>query len=111
LSATEVAAVIAAGAAVAGVVVLAVLLTRINRTVRDVGESVQLLRFPSLPIDATAELEPADERRARDAGELVARLARANPVLDVSQPVIKVLALASGTGRAARQLRRARAKG
>ena len=106
MSTTEAAAVVVAAASVVGVVVLAVLLARLTRTVRDVGDSVQRLRFESVPIEAQAELTEA--RRPRDAGALVTRVARANPVLDVSQPVIKVLALASGTSRAATRFRRTR---
>ena len=110
MSATEVAVVGVAGASVIGVVVLAVLLARLDRTVRQVGESVQLLRFESLPVEARGELAGAAERPklAKDPAILVAKVARANPVLDVSDPVIKVLALASGTGRAASRFRRTR---
>jgi hypothetical protein len=111
VSTTEVAAVVVAAAAVVGVVVMTVLFARLNRTVRTVGESVQQLRFESVPIEAHARLvgpeaEVERPKVAKDAGVLVAKVARANPILDVSQPVIKVLALASGTGRAASRLRR-----
>jgi hypothetical protein len=109
MTTTELAAVIVAGASVVGVLVLALFLARLNRTVREVGDSVQRLRFESVPIDARAT--HADELpagRSRDAGTLVAKVARANPVLDVSDPVIKVLALASGTTRAATRFRRTR---
>jgi hypothetical protein len=75
--------------------------------VREVGDSVQRLRFDSIPLEARGELA-APDRRALDAGALVTRVARANPVLDVSQPVIKALALASGTSRAATRFRRTR---
>ena len=105
MTTTEVAAVIVAGASVVGVVVLALFLARLTRTVREVGDSVQRLRFESVPLEARAELP---EGKVRDAGSLVARVARANPVLDVSDPVIKVLALASGTTRAATRFRRTR---
>jgi hypothetical protein len=113
VSTTEVAAVVVAAAAVVGVVVMTVLFARLNRTVRTVGESVQQLRFESVPIAASArEVGPESPRQRskapKDAGVLVAKVARANPILDVSQPVIKVLALASGTGRAASRLRRRR---
>jgi hypothetical protein len=113
VSTTEVAAVVVAGGVVVGIVVMAVLVARLTRTVRTVGESVQQLRFESVPIDATARLvgpaAPGERSKApTDAGVLVAKVARANPILDVSQPVIKVLALASGTGRAASRLRRRR---
>jgi hypothetical protein len=108
---TEVAAVVVAGASVVGVLVISLLFVRLDRNVRRVGESVQQLRFETTPIDARAELTadaaPAG-KLAKDPGTLVAKVARANPVLDVSDPVIKVLALASGTGRAASRFRRAR---
>lgn len=112
MTTTELAAVVVAAASVVGVVVLAVFLARLNRTVRDVGESVQLLRFQSVPLDGRAELTAAagQERPklAKDPSTLVAKVARANPVLDVSDPVIKVLALATGTSRAASRFRRTR---
>ncbi|HJR25310.1 MAG TPA: hypothetical protein VJ804_07540 [Acidimicrobiales bacterium] len=107
MTTTELAAVVVAGASVLGVVVLAVFLARLTRTVREVGDSVQRLRFESVPLEARAELAPPP-RRPLDAGALVTQVARANPVLDVSQPVIKVLALASGTSRAATRFRRTR---
>ena len=113
MTTTELAAIVVAGASVVGVVVLALFLARLNRTVRDVGESVQLLRFQSVPLDGHAELTTGAEgtgrsKFAKDPGTLVAKVARANPVLDVSEPVIKVLALASGTTKAATRFRRTR---
>jgi hypothetical protein len=110
VTATTVAALVVAGASVVGVVLLAVFLARLDRTVRSVGESVERLRFSAVPLDAHAELESGAERPklAKDAGTLVAKVARANPVLDVSDPVIKVLALATGTSRAASRFRRRR---
>jgi hypothetical protein len=113
VSTTEVAAVVVAGASVVGVVVMALLFVRLNRTVREVGQSVQLLRFDSPTIPARSELLPdtagaGAEKLAKDPGTLVAKVARANPVIDVSDPVIKIIALASGTGRAASRFRRAR---
>lgn len=109
MTATEIAAVVVAGASVVGVVVLALFLARLDRTVRRVGDSVQQLRFESVPIDARSQLLPGERQKvAKDPATLVAKVARANPVLDVSEPVIKVLALASGTGRAASRFRRTR---
>ena len=110
MTATEVAAVVVAGASVVGVVLLAVFLARLDRTVRSVGESVERLRFTSVPLDARGELQAGDgkPKLAKDPGTLVAKVARANPVLDVSDPVIKVLALATGTTRAASRFRRIR---
>jgi len=108
MTTTELAAVVVAGASVVGVLVLALFLARLTRTVREVGDSVQRLRFESVPIEAGAGPAELPAGRARDAGTLVAKVARANPVLDVSDPVIKVLALASGTTRAATRFRRTR---
>ena len=112
MTTTEIAACVVASAAVLGVIVLAIFLARLDRTVRSVGASVELLRFESVPLAARGELldtsEAAPRKLAKDPGTLVAKVARANPVLDVSDPVIKVLALASGTGRAATRLRRNR---
>ncbi len=113
MTTTELAAVVVAGASVVGVVVLALFLARLDRTVRAVGESVKLLRFQSVPLESHAELVggevgPARPKLAKDPATLAAKVARANPVLDVSQPVIKVLALATGTSRAASRFRRTR---
>jgi hypothetical protein len=113
VSTVDIAAVAVAVTAVVGVVVLAVFLARLDRTVRSVGQSVELLRFESVPLTARGELvpdgrAPGRAKLAKDPGTLVAKVAKANPVLDVSDPVIKVLALASGTGRAAHRFRRAR---
>ena len=113
MTTTELAAIVVAGASVVGVVVLALFLARLNRTVRDVGESVHLLRASTLPLQGQPELAPGAgatgrAKFAKDPGTLVAKVARANPVLDVSDPVIKVLALASGTTRAATRFRRTR---
>jgi hypothetical protein len=112
MTTTELAAVVVAGASVVGVIGLCVFLARLDRTVRAVGESVQLLRFPSVPLEGHAELAgeagPSRPKLAKDPATLAAKVARANPVLDVSQPVIKVLALATGTSRAASRFRRTR---
>lgn len=113
MSTVEVAAVVVAVAAVLGVVVLGISLARLDRTVRSVGASVELLRFESVPLTAGGELAAGQAsggklRVAKDPGTLVAKVARANPVLDVSDPIVKVLAIASGTGRAATRFRRAR---
>ena len=54
MTTTELAAVVVAGASVVGVLVLALFLARLNRTVREVGDSVQRLRFESVPIEASA---------------------------------------------------------
>lgn len=111
MSTTEVAAVVVAGASVLGVVVVAVLFLRLNRSVAEVTRAVEQLRFDATSIPVRSELATAVEAQpklAKDTGTFVAKVARANPVVDVSDPVIKVLALAAGTGRAASRFRRAR---
>ncbi|MDQ2648143.1 MAG: hypothetical protein M3Z03_01165 [Actinomycetota bacterium] len=112
MSTTEIAAVVVAGAAVVGVVIMAVLFARLTRTVRDVGQSVQMLRFEQPVIPAQGQLAATSDgptrKVAKDPATLVAKVARANPVVDVSDPVIKIIALASGTSRAASRFRRSR---
>jgi len=61
MTTTEVAAVVVAGASVVGVMVLALFLARLNRTVRDVGaRSSSCASRPCA--DAQAELQPAPSR-------------------------------------------------
>ena len=115
MSATEVAAVVVAGASVVAVVLLALALRSVARTMRSVREGMAQLQNEAVRRDLLlrvqreplVDADPEPERR-RDAGTLVTRVAKANPWLDVSAPVIKVLAFASGTGRAARRLRSTR---
>lgn len=115
MTTTEVAALVVAAASVVGVVVLGVFLARLNRTVRQVGEAVQRQQGRAAALEVRGELTapagdglPLRARIPKDPAVIATKVARHNPVLDVSQPVIKVLALASGTGRAASRLRRTR---
>lgn len=122
MTAGEVALLAVAVVGVLGVVLLSVALVAVTRALRSLQQTVELLRHdaalrsgaggPALGLVPAAD--PADAgpvARRRDAGSLLARVAVANPYLDVSDPVIKVLALASGTTRAASRLRRTRREG
>ncbi|MDP1818892.1 MAG: DUF948 domain-containing protein [Acidimicrobiales bacterium] len=121
MSGTELAAVIVAIASVVGVMLLGVALVSITRTLRSVRESVEQIRAETLPVmtdmgatvrTANAELERVDEllgtaESISGTVDSASRLA----YLAFSNPVIKVLALASGTSRAASRFRRGRARG
>jgi hypothetical protein len=121
LTAGEVALLVVAVVGVVGVVLLGFALMAVTRALRSLQQTVELLRHDAaLRTGAGAQalgLAPATAAdagpvaRRRDAGSLLARAALANPYLDVSDPVIKVLALASGTTRAANRLRRTRREG
>jgi hypothetical protein len=109
---TEVLALIVAIASVVAVVLLAFALSSILRTLRAVRESVDLLRSETVPVmaelgdtvrTASAELERVDDLLGTvDSASRLAYLAFSNPV-------IKGLAFATGTGRAARRLRKRKA--
>jgi len=117
---TEVAAVIVAIASVVGVVLLGVALVSIVRMLRSVRDTVEQLRTETVPVmvelgetvrTANAELERVDEllgtaEAISGTVDSASRLA----YLAFSNPVIKVLAVASGTSRAASRFRRARAR-
>jgi uncharacterized protein YoxC len=120
MSATELAALIVAISSVVAVVLLAVSLVSITKTLREVRHAVSLLRTETIPVmnelgdtvrAANAELERVDSllgtaESITGTVDSASRLA----YLAFSNPVIKGLAVASGTGRAARTLRRAREK-
>lgn len=120
MSATELAALIVAIASVVAVVLLAVALVSITKTLREVRRAVELLRTETMPVvlelgdtvrSANAELERVDgligtAESISGTVDSASRLA----YLAFSNPVIKGIAVASGTGRAARSLRRARSK-
>jgi hypothetical protein len=116
VSGTEIAAIVVAAASVLAVLLLALALRSVTRTMRSVREGMAQLQNEAVRRDLLlrvqreplVEEDPEPERR-RDAGTLVTRVAKANPWMDLSDPVIKVLAFASGTGRAARRLRSPRA--
>jgi len=118
VSATELAAVIVAIASVVAVVILAFGLVSIARTLKEVRLVVELLRTETVPVvvelgdtvrSANAELERVDAlvgtaESISGTVDSASRLAH----MAFSNPVIKAVALASGTGRAARSFRRNR---
>ena len=118
MSATELAALIVAIASVVAVVLLAVALVSIARTLKEVRLAVELLRTETVPVvlelgdtvrNANVELERVDAllgtaESISGTVDSASRLA----YLAFSNPVIKALALASGTSRAARSFRRNR---
>lgn len=118
MTATELAALIVAIASVVSVVLLAVALVSITKTLRTVREAVELLRTETVPVmtdlaatvrNANVELERVDAvlGRAERIGGTVDSASRL-AYLAFSNPAIKAIALASGTGRAASALRRSR---
>jgi hypothetical protein len=122
VTAGEVAVLVVAVVGAVGVVLLSIALVAVTRALRSLQQTVELLRHDAAlrvgaggqalglaPVAAEDGADPVARRR--DAGSLLARVAVANPYLDVSDPVIKVLALASGTTRAASRLRRTRREG
>ena len=118
MTSTELAALIVAIASVVAVVLLAVALVSITKTLRAVRDTVELLRTETVPVmadlgdavrSANAELERLDDvlGTAESIGGTVDSASRL-AYLAFSNPVIKAIALASGTGRAARRFRRTR---
>lgn len=118
MSGGEVAAIIAAVAGVVLVIGLLLALAALTRTLRSVRGAVEEVRAQAVPLltDArrtlertNAELERVDGvlTRAETIGGTVDAASRL-AYLAFSNPVIKVLALGAGTGRAARRLRRRR---
>lgn len=119
MTATEVCALIVAIASVVGVVLLGVALVSILRTLRRVTDAVELLRTETVPVmnelgqtvrTANAELERVDEILGT-AENITGTVDSASKLayLAFSNPVIKALAFATGTGRAARRLKRRKA--
>ncbi|HEY8523430.1 MAG TPA: hypothetical protein VIL48_00605 [Acidimicrobiales bacterium] len=115
MSATDLAAVIVAGASVVAVVLLAVALVALVRTLRAMRDVAHLLRTETVPVldelrqtvdVANHEIERFDQLVTTaesvtgtvDSASRLAYLAMANPV-------IKGVAFASGTAKAARRLR------
>jgi hypothetical protein len=109
LTAGDTAVLVVAIAGLLGVVVLGLALASMARAVHSLQATIELLRQDAAarawappagtlsPGEVTADATGRGrQRRRRDAGSLLARAAGANPYLDVSDPVIKVLALASG---------------
>jgi hypothetical protein len=116
MSATELAALIVAIASVVAVVLLGVGLMAITKTLKEVRLAVALLRTEAVPVvtelgdtvrNANGELERVGSLlgTAESIGGTVDSASRL-AYLAFSNPVIKVLAVASGTSRAARSFRR-----
>jgi uncharacterized protein YoxC len=116
LSAADLAAVIVAIASVVAVVLLVFLVVAVNRTLTTVRLSVEQLRRETLPVvedlhrtvvAANAELERVDVL-LESASSVTQTVDSASHLvyLAFSNPLIKAIAFAAGTGRAARALRR-----
>lgn len=116
MSAGEVAAIVAAVAAVFLSLGLLFALSSLTRTLRTVRGAVEELRREAVPLlgdlrntveQANAELARVDGvlERAESIGTTVDSASRL-AYLAFGNPVIKAMALAAGTGRAARRLRR-----
>jgi hypothetical protein len=116
VSETELAAVVVAVSSVAAVVLLAVAVVALTRTLRALREVATLMRTETVPVldDLRDTVQAANHELKRfdglvttaesvtgtvDSASRLAYLAMANPV-------IKGVAFASGTARAARRLRR-----
>jgi len=115
VSAIDLAAVILAVVALGAVAALTWLTVRLGRTVADLRRTVEHLEAVSLP--AVAELSDAADGAARQVqrlDDLIRTTASVTDTVDtatqvtfraLANPVIKGVALASGTGRAAKRLR------
>jgi Sec-independent protein translocase protein TatA len=116
MTASELAAIIVAFAAVVGVVLLVFAITSLTKTLTSVRMSVEELRRESLTV--IDELQRTVSQANVDLERLDALLDSATSVtntvdsasqlayLAFSNPLIKAIALASGTGRAVRAFRR-----
>ena len=118
MTATELAALIVAIASVVAVVLLALALSEITKTLRALRGTIEALRSETVPVmvelgetvrTANQELERLDGvlGTAESIGGTVDSASRL-AYLAFSNPVIKTIAVASGTGRAARRFRRRR---
>jgi hypothetical protein len=116
MSATDLAAVIVACASVVAVVLLAVALVALVRTLRALREVADLMRTETVPVlddlrttvrGANIELERFD-RLVTTAESVTGTVDSASRLayLAMANPVIKGVAFASGTAKAARRLRR-----
>jgi hypothetical protein len=121
VSATDLAAVIVAGCSVVAVVLLAVALVSLVRTLRALREVASVLRTEAVPVldDLRDTVEAANYEIMRLDG-LVTTAASVTGTVDsasrlayiaMANPVIKGVAFASGTAKAARRLRGRRAEG
>jgi Bacterial protein of unknown function (DUF948) len=118
MDASDTAAVVVACASVAALVVLVVAVFALTRTLRSLRYSMEQLQRETLPVvnelratvgQANTELERVDTLLGT-AESMTATVDSASRLayLAFSNPVIKTLAFASGTGRAARRFRRRR---
>ena len=118
MSASDLAAVIVAIASVVAVVLLVFVVVAINRTLTTMRMSIEELRRETLPVvdelhrtvvTANAELERLDGV-IESASSVTATVDSASHLayLAFSNPLIKAMALAAGTSKAARALRRNR---
>ena len=116
MSAGDLAAVIVAISSIALVVLLAVLLVHVTRTLAEVKVTVEELRRRALPLiddasrtvaNANAELAKVDEL-VDSAGSISSTLDAGSHLfyLAFSNPIIKAMAIATGTAKAGRALRR-----
>jgi hypothetical protein len=116
LSAADLAAVIVAIASVVGVVLLVFVVVAVNRTLAALRLSIEQLRRETLPVvdelhrtvtTANAELERLDVF-LDSATSVSATVDSASHLayLAFSNPLIKVMALATGTAKAAKALKR-----
>jgi hypothetical protein len=121
VDAGETAAVIVACASVAALGVLLYAIVVLTRTLRALRATIEDLRRETLPVvadlqaatrQANTELERVDNLLGT-AESISATVDSASRLayLAFSNPVIKVLAFATGTGRVARRLRRGRDRG
>jgi hypothetical protein len=115
MSATDLAAVIVAGCSVVAVVLLAVALVALVRTLRAMRDVAHLLRTETVPVldelrdtvdVANHEIERFD-RLVTTAESVTGTVDSASRLayLAMANPVIKGVAFASGTAKAARRLR------
>lgn len=119
LTAADLAAIVAAGVSLLAVAAIAVVLALLVRTLRDTRLALRDFRtrstallddFESVLVDAGDDLERVDDLIG-SAEALAATVDGAARVgyLTVGKPVIKTVALAKGTSRAARRMRGAKA--
>ena len=118
MSASELAAIIVAIASIVGVVVLVFALVSLTRTLTTLRLSIEELRRETLPV--IDEMQRTVTQANADLERLDALLDSATSVTNTvdsasqlaylvfSNPVIKAVAFASGTARAAKALRRGR---
>jgi uncharacterized protein YoxC len=116
VTATELAAIVVAIASVVAVVLLVFALMSITRTLTTLRLSIEELRRETLPMvkdmqrtvsQANIELERVDGLLdSAQSVTLTVDSASRLAYLAFSNPVIKILAIGAGTGRAARALRR-----